>query len=139
MSAPRYIFVLLFCVFSTGCFTQEMMPRHKPPLIHEGEVILYLQPMPQETQKLRFIIDGIFAIRDDGFESPFMLIDDELNAAELIGVQKRLASAILPPGTYSGISIRIREAFVQTGEGEVALLVPDEPIRVKLEFDVTRQ
>jgi YVTN family beta-propeller protein len=139
MSARRYLFTLLLCVSISGCFSQEMVSRHKAPLVQEGEVVLYLQPMPQEAQKLRFIIDGIFAIRDDGFESPFILIKDELNATELIGAQKRLASAILPPGIYNGISIRFKQAFMQTEEGDVALLVADEPIRVKRQFDVTRR
>jgi YVTN family beta-propeller protein len=139
MSALRYFFILLLCVFSSSCFSQEVLSRHKAPLLQEGEVVLYLQPMPQEAQKLRFIIDGIFAIRDDGFESPFILIKDELNGAELIGIQRRLASAILPPGIYSGISIRFKQAFIQTEEGDVALLVANEPIRVKRQFDVTRR
>jgi YVTN family beta-propeller protein len=130
---------LILCVLGGGCSSQEMMSRHKAALIQEGEVVLYLQPMPQESQNLHFIIDGIFAVRDDGSESPFILIENQLNGTELIGIQKRLASAILPPGTYSGISIRIKQAFVQTEEGNVALLVADEPIRVKKQFDVMRQ
>ena len=139
MSARRYLSTLLLCISISGCFPQEMVSRHKAPLIQEGEVVLYLQPMPQEAQKLRFIIDGIFAIRDDGFESPFILIKDELDASELIGAQKRLASAILPPGIYSGISLRFKQAFIQTEEGDVALQVANEPIRVKRQFDVSRR
>ena len=139
MPARRYFMILLLCLLSSGCFSQEMMPRHKAPLIQEGEVVLYLQPMPQAAQKLRFVIEGIFAIRDDGFQAPFILVQDELDADELTGVQKRLASAILPPGIYSGISIRFKQAFVQTEEGDVTLRVADEPLRVQHPFDVMRR
>lgn len=100
--------------------------------------MLYLQPMPQEAEKLRFSIDEIFAVRDDGFKTPVPLFINDFNGADLKGIQKQLASAILSPGPYSGLSIRIKQAFIRTEEGDVALLVPDEPITVDHGFDVER-
>ena len=133
------ILILLIGVVMAGCFPLDTASRYKVPLRENGEVILYLQSLPQEAQNLRFVLDKISAVRDDGLEMPFSLLLDELRGAELSGIQKRLATAILPPGIYSGLSIHIKHAFVQTQEGEVALLVPDEPVKVDHGFDVTRR
>jgi YVTN family beta-propeller protein len=138
MSSTRYLFIFLLCVFTIGCALQEITSRYKAPLTHEGEVILYLQPMPQEAQNLRFVIDGIFALRNDGVEFPLNLFTNELKGAGLIGIQKRLAAAVLPPGSYGGLSIHVKDAFIRTDEGDVNLIVADEPIRVNRVFDVTR-
>jgi len=63
----------------------------------------------------------------------------DLKGADLTGFQKLLAGGIMPPGRYTGISIQIQRAFVETAEGEVALGVPEEPLRVAHPFDVVRQ
>jgi len=57
---------------------------------------------------------------------------------DLKGIQKQLASAILPPGPYTGLSIHVKQAFIQTEEGDVALFVPEEPVNVDHGFDVER-
>lgn len=121
-----------------SCIPQGLPSRYKAPLGNEGEVILYLQPMPQEAEKLRFYIDEIFVVRDDGFKIPFSLSFNELNGLDLKGTQKQLASTILPPGPYSGLSIRVKQAFIQTEEGDVALFVSEEPDNVAHGFDVAR-
>jgi YVTN family beta-propeller protein len=138
----RCLSVLLLCLFLGSCFPEAFAPRDfllKPPLVNEGEVVLYLQPLPQEAGKLRFEIDAIFALKDDGSQVPLSLLMNDLNGADLVGLQKWLASGILPPGRYGGISIQIRQAFVETAEGEVALEVAAEPLRVEHSFDVQRQ
>lgn len=121
-----------------SCIPQDLPSRYKSPLGKAGEVILFLQPMPQEAEKLRFIIDDITAIRDDGFEIPLTLLINEIKGLDLKGIQKQLASAILPPGPYAGLSIRVRQAFVRTEEGDVALFVSKEPVKVVHGFDVER-
>jgi YVTN family beta-propeller protein len=138
MSQPRYHLIVLFCLIIVGCIPQGISSKYKAPLGTQGEVMLYLQPMPQEAGKLRFSIDEIFAVRDDGFEAPFSLFINDFKGADLKGIQKQLASAILPPGPYSGLSIRIKQAFIDTEDGDVALLVPDEPVTVDHGFDVER-
>jgi len=121
-----------------SCIPQGLPSRYKAPLGTEGEVILYLQPMPQEAENLRFIIDEIFAVRDDGFKTPFSLFIKDLKGRDLKGIQKQLASAILPPGPYTGLSIHIKQAFIQTEDGDVALFVPEKPVTVDHGFDVER-
>ena len=51
-----------------GC--QAATSRLRPPLEEEGEVYLYIQPYPQEAERLRFSIEGMSAVSDDGREFP---------------------------------------------------------------------
>ncbi len=136
MQMKRY-FICLLLLFTNSCFPQES--TYKIPLVEEGEVILYLQPMPQESSKLRFIIDEIAALRNDGNQIPLSLSFNELKGADLAGFQKVLASGILPRGSYTGISIRVSKAFVQSEQGEIALLVPEEPLTTEHLFEVKRR
>ena len=141
MSRAKLYVVLGLLLFIGSCFPEGSVYRgsgHKMPLIREGEVIMYLQPLPQESNRLRFIIGGISAIGDGGQEIPLALAFSEIKGADHSGRQKLLASGILPPGSYTGISIQIQKAWVQTEEGEIALLVPQEPFNVDQAFDVTR-
>ncbi len=132
----------LLAVFIGGCFALEPGPEdavEKMPLRQEGEVVLYLQPLPQEAGRLRFEISGISAVRVDGSTVPVSLLLSDLKGADLAGLQKLLASGILPPGRYSGIAIQVKQAFVETAEGQVALEVPEEPLSVEHLFEVERQ
>jgi YVTN family beta-propeller protein len=137
---PTFIFLLI--VFISGCFALEPGLEdsvEKMALTQEGEIILYLQPLPQEADRLHFEIGGLSAIRDDGSAIPVSLLLSELKGADLTGLQKLLASGAVPPGRYSGITIQIKQAFVETAEGKVALAVPEEALRVDHYFDVARQ
>ena len=133
------IFGLLFLI--SGCFPEGSLYRGsglKMPLRDEGEIIIYLQPLPQESNRLRFSIGGISAIRDDGPEIALAPALSEIRGADFTGRQKLLASGSLPPGSYTGLAIQIQKAWVQTEEGEMALSVPEEPFKVDQAFDVTR-
>jgi YVTN family beta-propeller protein len=132
----------LLAVFIGGCLALEPGVEdsvEKMPLTQEGEVILYLQPLPQEAGKLQFVIGEISAVKDDGSLVPLSLSLTDLNGADLVGLQKLLATGILQPGTYTGLSIQIVQAFVETAEGKAALEVPEEPLRVGHPFDRARQ
>lgn len=122
---------------TAGCFPQET--THRVVLHDEGRVLVYLQPLPQEAENLRFIIDRISAIRDDGSQIPLSLLFNELKVAKLKGLQKLLATGVLPPGGYTGFSLVINRAFVRGEEGEVALLVPEEVITTRHGFKVQRR
>jgi len=142
MTRLKQTFVFVLAVFIGGCLALEPGPENsleKMPLTQEGEVILYLQPLPQEADRLYFEIGGISATRDDGSEVPLPLLLSDLKGADLIGLQKWLASGVVPPGRYSGVTIQVKRAFVETAEGKVLLEVPEEPLRVEHLFDVTRQ
>lgn len=135
-------FFLLLVVFIGGCFPLEPdleYPVPKMPLGQDGEAILYLQPLPQEADKLHFEIGGISAARDNGSLVPLSLELTDLIGADLTGVQKWLASGILPPGRYTGISIQVNRAVLETAEGALALEVPEQALEVAHPFDVARQ
>ena len=127
-----FTFVLL--LFTVGCLPAGTTP--KPVLSDEGEVILYLQPVPQEFGKIRFVIDEISTIRDDDSQIPLSLSFKEVKGAKLLGRQKLLATAILPPGSYTGLSIAIKSASVQGEEGETALFIAEEMVTAAKLFEV---
>ena len=137
MMRMRLYFICLLLLSISGCFPQESV--YKMPLLEEGEVVLYLQPLPQEAGRFRFIIDRISAIRGDGSKIPLSLSFIELKGAELVRRQKLLATGTLPPGSYTGLSIVIKKALVQGEEGETALFIPEEPVAAEHLFEVRRR
>jgi len=106
------------------------------PLGREGEVVVYLQPLPQEAAAVRCEIVAAEVLRQDGTALPLALTFHEVVGARLIGVQKRIAQGRLPPGTYRGLSLRLGHAFLRGEEGDNALLVSEEPVVVEGEFSV---
>ncbi len=138
MTPRRLCSIFLLLLFIGGCFPQEYA-YNKAVLRDEGEVLVYLQPPPQEAAKFRFIMAEIFAIRDDGRKIPLSLSFNQLNGSELLGRQKLLATGVLPPGAYTGLSIKTDKAFVRSEEGDVALLLPEEPVIAAKLFQVNRR
>jgi YVTN family beta-propeller protein len=100
---------------------------------------VYLQPLPQEAAKIRFIIAGISANLANGGEIPLSLSLGDVKGSDLTGIQKLLAQGVLPPGSYTGISITLRQAFVQGEEGEIELFVSEEPFTIEHIFEVNRR
>ncbi len=110
----------------------------KPVLENEGEVYLYIQPFPQEADRLRFSIETISAVTGDGREIPVSLTMKDLKCLE-IKRQRLLASGTLPPGLYSGFSFKVKDGFLKTEDGEAALLMPDGPVKIDFSFNVARK
>jgi len=52
--------------------------------------------------------------------------------------QRIVASGLLPPGSYRGLSFRATDAFFKGAEGEYALLVPEKPQLTGLLFEVRK-
>jgi len=139
MSLLRLYSISMLALAVISCASLDPVYRYRAPLIDQGEVILYLQPMPQEANALRFSITGIFAVPVAGEPIELWPVIAEINGAEQTDLQRRLAAGVLPPGTYSGLSLQIQKASVMTQEGEVALLVPPQPVAVNQPFTITRQ
>jgi YVTN family beta-propeller protein len=136
MSRARiYIFILL--IFAFACTPR--VSHYRAPLENEGELLIYLQPLPQGAENLRFAFEGLSAVRHDGSEYPLTQSLREVQGRDLLGMQNLLASGAVPPGAHSGISIKIKEAFLAGEEGEGELLVPEEPITVEMEFSLARR
>ena len=132
-----FVLIAVFCLpLVAGCGT--MLPQGRPPLENEGEVLLYVQPFPQEAERLRFRIEAISARREDGVEFPFTLKLSDVRGREMAR-QRFLGDAELPPGSYVGFAIKVKAAFLRTEEGEAALLVPEAPVRIGFPFTVTRK
>jgi YVTN family beta-propeller protein len=102
----------------------------------DGGVYLYLQPLPPEASALTFTITSVSAVSGNGTAFPL-----KLNLAVAGGVetgrQRLLASGRLPAGSYSGFSVRFTRASLRRSEGDVALAVPETPVRVDLPLGVT--
>ena len=129
--------ILALSFLTAGCAPQPA--RYRPPLEGAGEIHLYLQPMPQEVHRVSFSLSAVSAVRDDGDVIPISLTLTELIGREIIGEQKRLASAPLPPGVYKGLSIAIEKASVHNKDLTSDLLVPEEPLLIAREFTVARR
>ena len=78
--------------------------RLRPPLEDEGEIYLYLQPYPQEAERLRFSIEGISAVSADGREFPFEISLREIKASD-VRRQRLLASGRVPAGLLCRVII----------------------------------
>jgi YVTN family beta-propeller protein len=110
----------------------------KPPLEDEGEVQVYLQPFPQEAEKLKFTIDRLSLVGGDGREHPLSLAMTEFQAGALTR-QRFLAAGRVQPGTFSGLSLKVAKATLTGEDGDTAMLVPEEPVLVPLSIEVRRK
>lgn len=127
--------LLIFFFLFSGCKTAA--PLIKPAAKEGGEVYLYLQPFPQEAERVRFKLLTVSAINADGREYPLTLRLTELSGQNAKR-QRLLASAGLPPGRYAGFSFQIKDAYIRVEEGEAALAVSQEPVKIDHPFAVTK-
>jgi YVTN family beta-propeller protein len=131
----RLCFLLITVAFLSGCYATAS--RLKPPLEEEGEVFLYVQPLPGEVEQLRFDISEIIARRDDGREFPLTLAISEFSISAM-NRQRLVASGRVPPGMYKGLAFRAHEAFLRGEEGENKLLVTEKPLLEPFSFEVRK-
>ncbi len=130
------LYALCLLLALSGC--ESVMTQVRPALEEEGEVYLYLQPLPQEAERLRFRIEDISAVSGDGREISLTLSLRELRGTETRR-QRLLASGPLPPGAYRGFSLKVRDAVTKTEEGEANLLVPEGSSRIEFPFSLARR
>lgn len=128
----------LLLSFSFMACTPQALPYEKEPLTDRGEVLLYLQPMPKEAEKFRFTVEDISLVPDDGADIALSMSFAALKGSDLVGVQKLLASGILPHGTYRGIRVQISSAHLQGKQGEAKLLVSEDSFMTEHSFEVKR-
>jgi YVTN family beta-propeller protein len=102
----------------------------------DGGVYLYLQPLPPEASRLSFTVASVSAVSGSGTEYPLKLNLGVVVAAEA-GRQRLLASGRLPAGSYSGFTVRFTRATLKGTSGDVALALPETPIRLDLQLGVT--
>jgi YVTN family beta-propeller protein len=132
----RLIFILLTLSLLWSC--QATISRLRPPLEEEGEIYLYLQPYPQEAERLRFSMEGISAVSADGREFPVEISLREIKAND-VRRQRLLASGRVPPGSYVGLLFKVKKAILKVEDGDADLLVPEVPVRTDFPFNVSRK
>ncbi|MBU5637918.1 beta-propeller fold lactonase family protein [Geomonas sp. Red69] len=88
---------------------------------------LYADPYPQDAAKLRFSLNRVVAVKDSGAEYPLTVVNPGFQS-ETANRQRLLATAELPPGTYSGFYFTAERAYVtsETGEHEVETAAKSE-------------
>jgi len=139
MTQKTLCFILYaLCLLYILSACQPVITQLRAPLEEEGEVFFYLQPFPQEAERLRFRLEGISVLDASGREFPISLLFDELKSAGARR-QRLLGSSRLRPGTYSGLSIRVKSAVLKVEDGEAALRVPDESLRINFPFTIGRK
>jgi len=127
--------VLMLAIFS-GCQAKSVLV--KAVLEEEGELVVYLRPLPQEAERLAFTLEGISAVKEEGGSYPLTLYVTEMRGGKPQR-QRFLASGNLPPGKYAGLSFKIKSASLKGEEGPAALLVPEEPVTIGFPFQVARR
>lgn len=130
------VLVPLALLFLSACEAKPLSV--KPPLEEDGEVYVYLQPIPQEAQRLRFFIESVSAVKTDGSEYPLNLYVKEFKW-EQEPRQRLVASGVLPPGSYSGLFFKTGKAFLQGEEGESAMATPEAPVKIESPFQISKQ
>ncbi|MEJ2155195.1 MAG: YncE family protein [Desulfobacteraceae bacterium] len=130
------IILLITCVFLAACLPQEMPSNSGRPLSRNGEMVLFLQPLPQETLGLTFTIDQAKVLHSDGGETIIPLLFGRVDASAHQNIQRKMAAVILSPGLYDGIALEIKTAAIATDKGPMALLAPDETLLVKQPFEI---
>lgn len=110
----------------------------KPRLEEEGQVFIYLKPIPPEADRLTFRLEGIAAVRSDRSTVPVSLHLEEIDGKEMKR-ERLLASGNLPPGQYLGFSFGASGATLQGEEGRIALPPADEKRITSFPFSIARK
>ncbi len=129
--------LVLAAFLITACTLQPA--RYQASLENEGEIYLYLQPMPQAAHRVNFSITHVFAVRHDGSIIRLEQSFSQLKGKALLSAQRRLASSSLPPGLYKGISLQIDSASLLGEEGLTTLLIPKTSLVIEREFTIVRK
>ncbi|HSN92776.1 MAG TPA: YncE family protein [Anaeromyxobacteraceae bacterium] len=120
-----------------ACLPRVHLAPLREALGAEGEVWVYLQPLPEDAARLALSFEEVALARGDGTLLPLELALRDLPAGG-VARQRLLASGRAPPGSYPALVVRIRRATLSGEAGPVDLLVPEEPVRVDLDLELGR-
>lgn len=127
-------FGLALVLLAAACHLRPRASRAFAPLEGEGEVFVYLQPMPQQIERLTFTLSSL-AVSSEGRDLPLQLAFRDLPGPDP-RQQRLLAFGRLPPGSYAVLLVATEKATLATPEGPAQLLVPGEPARVPAGFTI---
>lgn len=120
-----------------ACHLRAHAPPALPALSGEGEVRVYLQPLPRDAARLAFSVAAVLASSAAGGDEALEVALPEISGAAAPD-QRLLARGRLPPGSYSGLALLISRATIASDGSPADLLVPEEPVRVDVPFKVER-
>ena len=110
----------------------------RPALEEDGELVVYLQPVPQQADRLTFSLEAVSAEKEGGGSYPVTVSLADIAGGQ-VKRQRFLASGVLPPGDYTGLSFKVRSASLRGEEGSTALLVPEGPVTIGFAFRVQKR
>ena len=115
----KLLFFLITAAVLAGC--QQKLSILRPPLEDEGEVYIYLQPMPQEADKLRFTLEEVNAVKDDGTETPLTVHIGELKGSDIKGQRLFLSGRFDEGAPPEAAGARVGSLAAMLEEGARAL------------------
>ncbi len=121
----------------SACGLKAQSSRVLQPLESEGEVYLYLQPLPAEAERLAFTIESIAIAGASGIPASLELMLPAISGSTAPR-QRLLAWGRLPPGAYSRLLVQVKRATVATEGKATDLLVSKEPTPLALQLAVVR-
>lgn len=131
-----WIGVLGAMLLLSSCQATAVLRRQ--PLEREGEVYVYISPFPQEAARLKFSLEAVSVLREDGATHPLRLVHPEIRGDEMQR-ERLLASGILPPGRYTDLVLRVKKASLKQEGGEGSLLLSEEAPRSSIHFSIVER
>jgi YVTN family beta-propeller protein len=119
-----------------GCALAGKPPVSAPPLGAEGQLHVYLRPLPHEASRLSFRIEAASALLEDGEAIPLTLALSEIVGAEQVAGERLLASGRLPPGKYLGLRLTLAKPRLEGQGSSTDLLLPAAPPSADLPFEL---
>ncbi len=118
--------ILLVCC--SGCAQTRQITK---PLLaqSQGELYLYCEPLTQDAENLRFTVDSVSAIRDDGLSVPLTVKFSEFSPAEMRR-QRIYAQGIVPTGRYTRLVFTVSRATLHGESGVARLLLQEKPYEI---------
>jgi len=133
----RYMLGVTAAFVAAGCAHGARVTSLPPLGGDEAEVVVYLDALPQEAERLTVSLTSLSAATSGGADEPLDLRLTKLVRSD-VSRQRLLASGRIPAGSYEGFHLAVAKAQL-AGEGKPAdLLVPKEPALVTAPFTAVR-
>ncbi len=119
-----------------ACEAHRPRGRSLAPLADEGELYVYLDPLPAGSERLAFTLVSLAARAADGTTTPMTLLLGDVSRS-LVPGERLLGFARLPPGAYSGLSLKVKRATLERDGRRTDMLVAPEGDAVDAPFAVS--
>ena len=103
----------------------------------DGQVFVYLQPLPPEAERVGFTLGAVSAVGAQGADIPLDLALPSITRND-VRHQRLIASGRVRATAYTALSFTIARASARRDGRDAALLVADTPVRIDVAFAVPR-